>query len=84
MKQLKEKLASEIDGLSQTKTSLSNEVKSLEEKKEKILTFNEETAKKTIENTLTKLKNEKPELFYISGEEQIAKLVGYFLKWLFS
>ena len=80
----KEKIESEIDELKQTKTNLSNDVKSLEERKEHLLAFNEESAKKKIEETLIKLKIEKPELFYISGEEQLAKLVGHFLKWLVS
>ena len=80
----KEKIESEIDELKQAKTQLSTNVKSLEEKKEHLLAFNEELAKKKIEETLIDLKIEKPGLFYISGEEQIAKLVGHFMKWLIS
>ena len=80
----KEKVESEIEELNQTKTQLSTNVKLLEEKKEHLLAFNEDLAKKKIEETLIKLKIEKPELFYISGEEQIAKLAGQFIKWLFS
>lgn len=80
----KEKAESEIDELNQTKTRLSANVKLLEEKKKHLLTFNEELAKKKIEETLINLKIEKPELFNISAEEQIAKLVGHFVKWLVS
>jgi len=80
----KEKIESEIDELEQTKTHLTQDIRSLEEKKEHLLAFNEGMAKKKIENMLIKLKIEKPELFNISAEEQIAKLVGHFVKWLVS
>jgi len=36
--------------------------------------------KKKIEDRLIKLKFEKPELFYISGEEQIVIILGHVLK----
>ena len=57
---------------------------SLEERKEHLLNFNEEIAKKKIEETLIDLKIEKPELFSITGEEQIAIFVGSILKRLIS
>ena len=85
LSRLKEKLESEIGELNQTKTSLSNDVRSLEERKEHLENLlTQESTEKKMEDKLMELKLEKPELFYISGEEQIAKLAGYFVKWLIS
>ena len=40
--------------------------------------------KMKIESQLVSLKIEKPDLFRITGAEQMGKLVGVFLKWLLS
>ncbi|MCJ7761150.1 hypothetical protein MUP59_08450 [Candidatus Bathyarchaeota archaeon] len=65
----------------------SNELKSLEEKKkqyEETLFSDEESIRKKIEDRLDHLKLEKPELFYITDAEQIAKLGALIVKWIFS
>ncbi len=83
----KEKVESEIDELKQTKTHLIDELRPLEEKKngyENLLTADMESIKDFIEDNLIELKIEKPELFSITGEEQIAIFVGSILKRLIS
>ena len=87
LRTIKEKLEGEIAELNQTKTELFNDVWSLEEKKEHyktLLNQDEESMKKKTEDRLIKLKLEKPELFSITGEEQLVILVGYFLKKIIS
>ena len=42
------------------------------------------TLQQKLQTTLIRLKNEKPELFYITGTEQIAKLTTNILQWLLS
>lgn len=83
----RERLEAQIEELNQSIIKLSGEVKCLEEKKaqiEIVLDADKESIEARIENELISLKTKKPELFYIRGEEQLAKLVGYFLRWLLS
>lgn len=42
------------------------------------------TLQQKLQTALIEVKNKKPELFYITGTEQIAKLTTYFLQWLAS
>ena len=84
---LKKEIESDIAKFNQTKTRLSKDVRSLEEEKtyfQNILNQNEEAMKKKIESKLTELKVEKPELFYMSDEEQIALFVVNLAKRLLS
>ena len=80
-------LQSKINELEKTIEHLTNEIEILEKKKEQyksLLNSNKESIKKMMEDHLIELKKEKPELFSITEEEQIAKLVGNFVKWLIS
>lgn len=80
LQEQKKKIEPEIEELNQTKNQLTSDIQALETKKAKLLNFNEELMKTKIEDKLIELKIEKPELFYISGEEQIAIFVGHLLK----
>jgi hypothetical protein len=48
----------------------------------------EQTLNLKLRQALQRLKYQKPELFHISGEEQLGKLIGEltesFLKWIFA
>ena len=85
--QKKEGLESKINELTQRKAILSSEWAGLEDKKERlesVLREKSESLKRKIEWKLLGLKIEKPELFYLSSQEQSAILVGYIFRWLFS
>lgn len=84
LRQLRKELNIDIDELRQMRIRLSKDVKSLQQKREELRISNEELLKKRIENKLVELQVENPQLFYINQEEQIAILVGYFLKWFIS
>ena len=71
--------------------SLRQELSSLTVKREeisKVLFIEERVLYQKLYNALQRMKDQKPELFYITAEEQIAKitaqLAGSFLRWLFS
>lgn len=49
-----------------------------------LLSSEEKSMRKMIEERLAALKLEKPEFFYITGAEQIAKLGALILKWFLS
>ena len=70
-------------------SSLQKEVETLATRREKIqlvLRVQEQIFNKRLQTALTRLKDIKPELFHITAEEQLEKLVGEltgaFLKWL--
>ena len=70
---------------------LKSEVRTLQERREdisKILGTEEEALTERLTTALTRLKDERPELYQITGAEQIGKLAGTltaaFIKWLFS
>lgn len=80
----KNELESEINKLKQTRQKLFDEINSLTEKKrhyENQINIDRSLLKRKIEDRLRELKVEKPELFYISNEEQIMTLVGHLIKW---
>lgn len=84
---LKGKVQSEIDELNRAKALLTKDMRSLEGRRKELaslLNSDEESLKKKIEGMLIRLKIEQPQLFYISGEEQIGKLIAQLAKWLFS
>ena len=89
--QEKDMLSKEIASLNRTRSTLSSEISSQQGRREKIsglLSLDEDALNDRLIKALTRLKDQKPELFYISGEEQIGKLAGQltvtFIKWLFS
>jgi predicted transcriptional regulator len=72
-------------------SKLKHDTASLQLKKqdiEKVLQHDEEKLNEKLERALRKMKHHKPELFYISGQDQLAQLTaqlaGPFLKWLIS
>ena len=82
-------LLKEKKNLSTKVAFLKSEVRTLQERRDdisKILGTGEEALNKKLTTALTRLKDRKPELFNISGAEQIGKLVGelivYSLRWL--
>lgn len=83
----KKEMVAQIGELGKIKALRSGDIKSLDEKKEhyeKLLHSEEESIRKKIEDKLIMLKLEKPELFYITDAEQIAKLGALVLKWFLS
>ena len=84
----KEGLEAQKEKLDWSIRDLSIEVRSLEEKRTRVgkaLALEEKLLKMKIETQLTSLRMEKPELFHISGAEQIARLCIELLeKWLLS
>ena len=80
-------LQSKITELEKTIEHITNEIEVLEEKKERyesLLNSDKESIKKMMEDNFIELKIENPELFSITGEEQIAIFVGSILKRLIS
>ncbi len=73
------------------RADLAQEVTALERRHQDITTIlrqDEQTLHRRLWTTLTRMKYEKPELFHITTEEQIGKLVaelaGPFLRWILS
>ena len=81
--QSKKELETEVNKLVKNKNCLTSVIDVLEKKKRQIVNSNETLMKKQIEETLVELKIEKPELFHITGQDQIAILVGRILKLVF-
>ena len=84
-------LRHEIQQLKQEKTGLLRDISSMHRRRtdiSKALQADEATIQQRLTSTLTKMKDEKPELFNITLEEQIGKLTGEiavnFLKWIVS
>jgi len=87
-----------ITNLRDKRTKLNQEIKTLQSQIVKMETrhrqltkamqTNETTLNNKIETRLRQLKYQKPELFHITGEEQIVKLTGelatHIIKWLIS
>jgi hypothetical protein len=83
----REEIRAQIDALGHDLKLRSDEVKSLEEKREhhsKILRSDEESMKRKIVEELIALKTEKPELFYMTGAEQVAIIAALILKRFFT
>ena len=86
-----ESLKHEKRTLNQKIQDLRQELSSFHTRKKevsKVLHIEEQALYQKLFNALQRMKDQKPELFYITAEEQIVKiaaqLVGPFLRWLFS
>lgn len=84
-------LKDEKDKLKETVTALRWDVKALRDREEKLLQANRienEALSRRLQTILQRLKYEKPKLFHVSGEEQLARIAGQLagplLKWLIS
>lgn len=84
-----ESLIHEQRTLNKKVQELKLELSSLQTRKEQVskaLQIKKQFLNQRLHNALTKLKDQKPELFYITAEEQLAKLAvqltGSFLRWL--
>ena len=85
--QEKTQLEEKVQELRQTRTQLSLQLESLQKKAKETQTYleiDQQILKLKLQNTLAELKTEKPELFYLSEEEQIAKLTTQFIHYLLS
>ncbi len=69
------------------KTQLSWQLEALTKRRQETQTHLEidrRMLEQKLQTSLADLKTKRPELFYITGAEQLGKLAGYFLQWLFS
>ena len=76
-----------LEELHRRQTVMSQQIREIEERREQVSTLlsaEEESLKEKLTQTLIELKNQKPELFYISNEEQIGKLIVHIAELLFS
>jgi DNA-binding CsgD family transcriptional regulator len=83
----KKELEKKVQEQRQTQTQLSWQLDSLQRRTQETQTYlklDQLTLEQKLQTALTELKTKKPELFYITGTEQIAKLAVYFIQWLFS
>jgi len=83
----KGELEKKVQQLKQTQGQLSWQFESLQKKRQEIQThlgLDQQTLEQKLQTALVELKTKKPELFYMTGTEQIAKLATYFMQWLFS
>jgi len=85
----KDRLEGELTTLKRTHRELSAEISDLQKRRDTIqraLHTDQATLTKRISTALTELKTQKPKLFYITGEEQLAQLtgalIGSFIRWL--
>ena len=83
-------LVYEEKALSKKMSNLRIEVSSLQARRKdisKVLSMEEQALNSKLESALCRLKDQKPELFSISVEEQLGKIAGLlggaFIKWLF-
>ena len=86
----KDHIEAELTKLKQTHRELSTEISDLQKRRDatsQALQVEQAILTKRISTELTELKTQKPELFHITGQEQLAKLTGAlfgsFLRWLF-
>ena len=83
----KKELEKKVQEQRQTQTQLSWQLESLEKTRQETQTYlklDQQTLEQKLQTALVELKTKKPELFYVTGAEQIAKLGAYFIQWLFS
>jgi len=80
-------LRKDVETLTVQKQDLSKSVESLKKDKEKVETWlkiDKFTLESTLKQVLTALKQQRPDLFMLSGQEQMALLIGLFLKRMIS
>jgi DNA-binding CsgD family transcriptional regulator len=83
--QQRDELSNIVKGLQGQKTVLTYELNCLRAEKERLeaaILANRALLQETLAQKLIVLKIQRPDLFTISDQEQIAKLVGEFLKWI--
>lgn len=81
--QQRDELSSMVRSLQGKKTTLTCEVDDLRKEKEKLETFitaDRLLLQQTLSQALLNLKQQRPDLFMITGEEQMARLLGLLLK----
>ena len=82
----RDRLTQEIAQLTQRKNLLSENISGLQVRRgdlSKALQFDESALQARLSKALPELKQKRPELFYISGEEQLAKITENILSALF-
>lgn len=86
----KDQLEEELTKLKRTHRELTAEISYLQTRRDathRALRTDEATLTKRISTALKELKTQKPELFHITGQEQLANLtgamIGSFIRWLF-
>lgn len=85
--QEKNDLTNKVQELRQTQKQLSSQLDSLQKRRQEAqmrLEIDQHAQEQNLQIALIKLKIKKPELFYITGAEQISKLAANFMQWLFS
>ena len=85
--QEKTKLEEEMQELRRSQAEETMQLSSLQNKRKETrayLELDRLTLQQKLETALIELKNKKPELFYITGTEQIEKLATHFIQWLLS
>ena len=83
----KDELEKKVQELERNQAQETLQLGSLQTKRQETkayLELDRQTLQQKLQTALIELKNKKPELFYITGTEQIAKLAVYFIQWLFS
>jgi len=81
--QRRDELISTVRNLQGQKTTLAYQVDGLEKEKEKLeafITIDKLLLQQTLSQALSNLKQQRPDLFTISNQEQMARLLGVFLK----
>jgi transposase len=85
--QEKGELEKKVQEQRQTQTQLSWQLESLQKKRQETQTYlklDQLILEQKLQISLIELKIKKPELFYMSGAEQIAKLAIHFIQYVFS
>lgn len=80
-------LEEKVQGLRRSQAQETVQLSSLQNKRQETrayLELDQQTLQQRLQTSLTELKTEKPELFYITGTEQIAKLATHIIQWLLS
>ncbi len=81
--QQRDNLRNAVKGLEEQRRTLYNDVESLKAEKEKlelIIGIDKLRLQQTLAQALTNLKMQRPDLFILSGQEQMAMLLGELLK----
>jgi transposase len=85
--QKKAELEEKVQELRRNQTQETLQLNSLQNKRQETkfyLELERATLHYKLQTSLTELKTEKPELFYITGTEQITKLATHIIQWLLS
>jgi septal ring factor EnvC (AmiA/AmiB activator) len=82
-------LKQETKTIQKRKSTLEQQIARLQTRRDQVtkaLQVDEQTLEQRIHNSLTRLKHQQPELFYITGQEQLGKLTAqlatYLIRWL--